>query len=365
MAAPAPAPAAAPPVVGVLRARGRRLHSIWRGSSATTRWLVLLGLAVTLAFATLAAFSAEIAPYGEAQYQVAVPSPAAPDQGGGAPGADTTPTGTGLPRRAPPQAGFPFGTTAARLDVFSRVVHGTKVAFGVVFLSTLLAMGIGVPLGLVSGYRGGRLDRLLVLSMDALYAFPPLLLAIVVAFVLKQYLAPGMPAAAVAVGATYVPQYYRVLRNHTLSVREEVFVEAARAMGAPTRTVVARYVLPNVVQSVPVLFTLNAADGVLTLAGLGFLGFGVEYPAAEWGLDVARGISDAVSGFWWTALFPGLAITLLVTGLTLLGEGLNDLFNPLLRGAAPGAVRGGRGAVRSLLPRRRTAAATGGGGGEA
>src|SRR5690606_2572826 len=95
------------------------------------------------------------------------------------------------------------------------------------------------------------------------------------------------------------------------------------------------------VQSVPVLFTLNAADGVLTLAGLGFLGIGVTYPAAEWGLDVSRGISDAVAGFWWTAFWPGIAITTLVSGLTLLGEGLNDIINPLLR------VRGYRGKVRA------------------
>jgi peptide/nickel transport system permease protein len=140
-----------------------------------------------------------------------------------------------------------------------------------------------------------------------------------------------VPTAAIAVGATYIPQYFRVVRNHTLSVKEETFVEAARSLGAPPRTIVSRYVFFNVIQSVPVIFTLNAADGVLTLAALGFLGFGVEYPAAEWGLDVSRAITDVVSGFWWTALFPGLAITLMVVGLTLVGEGLNDIINPLLR----------------------------------
>jgi peptide/nickel transport system permease protein len=114
-------------------------------------------------------------------------------------------------------------------------------------------------------------------------------------------------------------------------VKEETFVEAARSLGASPRTVIGRYVFFNVVQSVPVIFTLNAADGVLTLAALGFLGLGIDYPAAEWGLDVSRAITDVVSGFWWTALFPGLAITLLVVGLTLVGEGLNDIVNPLLR----------------------------------
>ena len=150
-----------------------------------------------------------------------------------------------------------------------------------------------------------------------------------------------VPAAA-SVGVVYIPQYYRVIRNHTLAVKEEPYVEAARALGAKRRTIVFRYVFFNVVQSVPVLFTLNAADGVLTLAGLGFLGIGVTYPAAEWGLDVSRGISDAVAGFWWTAFWPGVAITTLVTGLTLMGEGLNDIVNPLLR------IRGYKGRV----PRR-------------
>ncbi|MEA2704634.1 MAG: peptide/nickel transport system ATP-binding protein, partial [Actinomycetota bacterium] len=142
-----------------------------------------------------------------------------------------------------------------------------------------------------------------------------------------------------------IPQYFRVVRNHTLSVREETFVDAARAMGAPRRTVLWRYVLLNVVQSVPVIFTVNAADAILTLAALGFLGYGVHVPAAEWGYDISRAISDVANGFWWTSLFPGIFILLLVTGLTLLGEGINDVVNPLLRrrglgagGAVPGAV---------------------------
>jgi peptide/nickel transport system permease protein len=200
-----------------------------------------------------------------------------------------------------------------------------------VLLSTAIAMGIGVPLGLVSGYRGGKLDRVLVTFMDAVYVIPGLLLAIIVAFVLQRYVEPGLASAAVAVGVVYVPQYYRVIRNHTLSVKEEPFVEAARSMGAKPRTIITRYVFFNVVQSVPVIFTLNAADAVLTLAGLGFLGYGVPFPQAEWGLDVSRALTDVVSGFWWTAFFPGMAIMLLVTGLTLVGEGLNDIVNPLLR----------------------------------
>ena len=313
----------------------------WRRANPMARWLVIVGSLITLGFAFLAVFPDVVAPYGEAQYRYVVGTNEDPGAVEGQCGQDLE--CEQLPRRAEPQDGFPFGTTSSRFDVFSRVVHGARVAFSIVLLSTALAMFIGVPLGLFSGYRGGKLDRVLVTFMDAVYVIPGLLLAIIVAFVLQAYFDPGLASAAVAVGVVYVPQYFRVIRNHTLSVKEEPFVEAARSMGAKPRTIVGRYVFFNVVQSVPVIFTLNAADAVLTLAGLGFLGYGVPYPRAEWGLDVSQALSDVVSGFWWTAFFPGLAIMLLVTGLTLVGEGLNDIVNPLLR------VKGFKGKV----PRRR------------
>ena len=115
-------------------------------------------------------------------------------------------------------------------------------------------------------------------------------------------------------------------------MREESYVEAARALGAPRRTIISRYVFYNVIQSVPSIATLNAADAIGTLAALGFLGYGIQpTEAAEWGYDLQRAIDDAGAGIWWTGLFPGLAIVLLVTGFTLVGEGLNDVLNPLIR----------------------------------
>ncbi|HKB93901.1 MAG TPA: ABC transporter permease, partial [Gaiellaceae bacterium] len=185
---------------------------------------------------------------------------------------------------------------------------------------------------LFSGYFGGPFDRGAVLFMDAMFAFPPLLLAIVIAFLLGGGANSGVLVAAFAITVTYVPQYFRVVRNHVISVREEPYVEAARALGAKPVTILRRYVFFNVVQNVPVIATLNAADAVLTLTALGFLGYGVQpTQGAEWGYDVSRAVSDAASGIWWTGLFPGLAIVLLVTGLTLLGEGLNETINPVLR----------------------------------
>src|SRR5213078_2800451 len=147
----------------------------------------------------------------------------------------------------------------------------------------------------------------------ALFAFPYLLLAIVIAFVLQSYVASGIFTAAAAITVVYIPQYFRVVRNHVISVREEPFVEAARALGAKRRTIITRYVFYNVVQNVPVIATLNAADAILTLAALGFLGYGIQpTQAAEWGYDVQRAIADAADGIWWTGLFPGMAIVLLV-----------------------------------------------------
>ena len=336
----------------VAAARVRFEHAMrpWRKANPMARWLVIAGSVITLVFVFLALFPDTVAPYQEAQYRVVAGTTTEPATTDGRCGQDFE--CEDLPRRMSPDSGFPFGTTSARLDVFSRVVHGTQVAIAIVALSTVLAMGIGVPLGLFSGYYGGRMDRILVTVMDAIYVIPGLLLAIIVAFVLREYFNPGLASAAVAVGVVYVPQYFRVIRNHTLSVKEEPFVEAARSMGAKPRTVIFRYVFFNVVQSVPVIFTLNAADAVLTLAGLGFLGFGVPYPQAEWGLDVSRALTDVVSGFWWTAFWPGVATMLLVTGLTLVGEGLNDIINPLLR------VKGYKGRV----PRGMSTAPGGAGG---
>jgi peptide/nickel transport system permease protein len=289
------------------RLRRERVGRLWRRATPGTRRLVLAGGAVTGLFAVVALAAPLIAPYAQDAFKA--------------------------PQLERPSLDHLFGTTNNRFDVFSRVVFGARLAFQVVIASTAFALCLGVPLGLISGYVGGKVDRLLVLVMDALYAFPSLLLAIVAAFALRDFVGQGVPAAALSIAVIYVPQYFRVVRNHTLAVREEPFVDAARAMGAPPRTVITRYVAANVVQSVPVIFTVNAADAVLTLAGLGFLGYGVGLGTAEWGQDISRAISDVANGFWWTSLFPGLAILVLVTALTLLGEGINDLLNPRLRAA--------------------------------
>jgi peptide/nickel transport system permease protein len=282
-----------------------------RESEGVSKWILWTGVVIVVVFVILAIFAPLIAPYGFDQ---------------------VTSGGTDFPKQSAPDSTHLWGTTVGRYDVLSRVIWGSRTAIEVVLLAVTFSLLIGVPLGLFSGYVGGRSDRFLVLVMDALFAFPYLLLAIVIAFLLSDKLGQGVVTAAVAITAVYVPQYFRVVRNHVISIREESFVEAARALGAPRRTIISRYILQNVIQNVPALATLNAADAILTLAALGFLGFGIQpTDASEWGYDLQRAIDDAGAGIWWTGTFPGAAIVLLVTGFTLLGEGLNDVINPLVR----------------------------------
>ncbi|MGH2953792.1 MAG: ABC transporter permease [Solirubrobacterales bacterium] len=275
------------------------------------RWIVISGIAIVSLFVILAIFAPLIAPYGFDQSSV---------------------EGVRFPKQESPSGDHLMGTTVQATDVLSRVIWGSRTAIEVVVLALIFSLAVGVPLGLISGYVGGPLDRALVLVMDALFAFPYLLLAIVIAFLLSDSIGQGVFTAAIAITVVYIPQYFRVVRNHVISVREEPYVEAARALGAPRRTIIGRYVFSNVIQNVPSIATLNAADAILTLAALGFLGYGIQpTEAAEWGYDLQRAIDDASAGIWWTGIFPGMAIVLLVTGFTLVGEGINDVLNPLIR----------------------------------
>lgn len=304
---------AAPRAPRTLRGRARlialgRATKPIREATGMTRAMLWSGAAITLFFVVLGIFAPWISPYGFGQYAS---------------------NGVRFAQLAHPSAAHWFGTTVQSSDVMARVIWGAQTELKVVVIALAMSLSIGVPLGLVSGYFGGILDRALVLVMDAIFAFPYLLIAIVIAFLLGGQ---GVVTAAIAITVAYAPLYFRVVRNHVISVREEPYVDAARALGARPRTVIRKYVFFNVVQNVPPIATLNAADAILLLASLGFLGYGIQpTQGAEWGYDVSRAVSDAASGIWWTGLFPGMAIVLLVTGLTLLGEGLNETLNPVLR----------------------------------
>jgi peptide/nickel transport system permease protein len=280
-------------------------------TTGLARWMLVVGVALTAVFVICAIFAPWLAPYGFAQ---------------------SAEHGQRFPKLGHPSSAHLFGTDRLFFDVFSRMIWGARTALEVVILSMAVCVVIGVPLGLASGYYGGWFDRIMVLIMDAFYAFPSFLLAIVFSFLLTNAFGGSVIAVSLSLSAIYIPQYFRVVRNTTLSAKEATYVEAARAIGASDGTIMRRYLFGNVIQSVPVLGTLNAADAILTLAGLGFLGLGIQSTeAAEWGHDLNRALADAGSGVWWTGLYPGLAIVLLVTGLTLVGEGLNETLNPTLR----------------------------------
>lgn len=293
---------------GRLTGGTRRLaHTVWN-TEGMARWILVVGLALTLFFVVLAIFAPWIAPY------------------------DFNERLTDSGKLAAPSSEHWFGTSDQFYDIYSRVVWGARTAVTVILLAVLFSVVLGVPLGLISGYVGGWPDRLLVFLMDALYSFPALLLAIVFSFLLQGPLGGGIVAAALSLTAVYIPQYFRVVRNTTVSAREATYVEAARAIGAKPFTVMRRYLFGNVIQSVPVIGTLNAADALGTLAALGFLGLGIQpNEASEWGYDLSRALDDARAGDWLPALFPGVAIVLLITALTLVGEGLNETVNPALR----------------------------------
>lgn len=228
--------------------------------------------------------------------------------------------GLSNPIYAAPSLGHWCGTDRLGRDVCVRTLAGSGVALQVVLVALVMALLLGVPLGMVSGYLGGAMDRALVLVMDTLYTLPVLLLSVVLAFLLGR----GLPNAAAALCVVYVPQYFRVVRNQTAQVKAELFVEAARSLGAGPLWILRRYLLRNVITSVPVLLTLNAADAVLVLGGLGFLGLGLPETIPEWGGDLQQALTAVPTGIWWTALYPGLAMFLLVLGLSFLGEGLES-----------------------------------------
>jgi peptide/nickel transport system permease protein len=220
-----------------------------------------------------------------------------------------------------------MGTDAIGRDVFSRVLHGTRTSLVIMLIAVSTAFVVGFPLGLYSGYRGGRFDKVLVLIMDSLYAFPGLLFAGLIAVLLGK----GVVNIGLAITVIYVPLYFRVTRSQVLSIREELYVEAARALGASRSHVILRYIATNVIIAVPVIFSISAADAILTAAGLSFLGLGLEGDIPDWGLDLSAGAERIDNGIWWSSFFPGLAIVFLTIGLSFLGEGLNDIVNPLLK----------------------------------
>jgi len=264
-------------------------------------WIMIVGIIIVLLIAYCALLPQSIAPF----------SPTNQSAG---------------PQLAAPSSQHLFGTDNLSRDVFSRVIWGSRTILGVAVAAALVSSLIGIPLGLLSGYIGGVIDRILSLIMDSVYAFPGLILAIAFA----AMLGPGVVNITVAVAVIYIPTYFRLVRGQTLQLKEQLYVEAARSIGAKRGTILFRYIFPNIIATVVVVFSLNIADAITTEAALSYIGLGLPAGIPDWGMDLAMGKSFLPSGVWWMITFPGMMIMLLALGFTMLGEGLAEILNPRL-----------------------------------
>ncbi len=224
---------------------------------------------------------------------------------------------------APPSRAFPFGTDDAGRDILSRVLIGARISLEVALVAVGIATVFGVALGLLAGYLGGLVGGAIMRAMDVMLAFPDILLAIVVITILG----PGLPTVMVAVGVAAIPAYTRTVRAAVLTVREQEYVEAARALGVSPLRIMVAHVLRNVLTPIIALVTVSTGLATLTSAGLSFIGLGAQPPKPEWG-DMLNEAQNYLQQAWWMAVFPGAAIMLVVVGLNLLGDGLRELLDP-------------------------------------
>ena len=267
-------------------------------------WPALLGLIVIAATVLLAALASVLAPADPLRNDL-------------------------LDRLTPPawvqggSASRPLGTDTLGRDVTSRMLYGARVSLVVGFSAVLLAGSLGVILGLLAGYYRGRLDDVLMRLGDIQLAFPVLVLAVAVLAVLGA----SLLNVVVVLGLTGWIAYARIVRGEVLSLREREFVDAARALGAGDGHILLRHLLPNVLPPVTVVATFSVARTIIAEASLSFLGLGIPAPAPSWGAMLDEGRNYITTG-WWLALFPGLAILLLVLGINLVGDWLRDLLDP-------------------------------------
>jgi peptide/nickel transport system permease protein len=264
-------------------------------------WILVIGAIIILGIILMAIFAGAIAPYG----------PFNQDTG---------------PQLAPPSLEHLMGTDNLQRDVFSRIVFGARTILGVAILAAIISSIVGIPLGLISGFSGGAFDKVLSLIMDSVYSFPGLILAIAFAAMLE----PGIINITFAVAVIYIPTYFRLVRGQTLTIKEELYVEAAKAIGAPGFTTLWKYIFPNVIATTAVVFTMNVGDAIMIEAALTYLGLGLPPSVVDWGMDLAMGKKFLPSGQWWLITFPGAMISLLAVGFTMLGEGLAEVLDPRL-----------------------------------
>lgn len=224
-----------------------------------------------------------------------------------------------------PRLSHPFGTDQFGRDLVARVLYGGRYTIAGSIVAILIATFVGTWLGLLAGYFGGILDLAIMRVIDLLLAFPGLLLALTLATIFG----PGLNGTVVAIGIAFIPGTGRIVQGVTLQARQYTYVEAAQALGVPSRSIMWRHILPNVLAQVVVLATTGLGLATLSVAALGFLGLGLQPPTPEWGAILNEG-RDYVTIAWWVTFFPGLAISLYVTSVNLIGDGLRELMDPTL-----------------------------------
>jgi ABC-type dipeptide/oligopeptide/nickel transport system permease subunit len=230
-----------------------------------------------------------------------------------------------------PSIAYPLGTDQLGRDMLSRIVHGSRISLAVGVASVLLALFLGVPLGLVAGYYGGRTDSLIMRVMDLILAFPIYLLAIILMVILTP--TAGLIGSVKVVGAiaiVRIPIYARLVRGSVLSIKEKEYIEACRAVGVRDVAILGRHVLPNCLAPIIVTTTLGIATSIIVEATLSFLGLGTQPPTPSWGWDLKANVAF-IHQYPWLSLFPGLAIFVTVLGFNLFGDGLRDALDPRLK----------------------------------
>lgn len=261
----------------------------------------VIGSAVLIFFVLIALFANWVAPYD--------PISVVPEGG-----------------RQPPSRVHLMGTDLLGRDILTRVIFGARLSLLIGLVSVCIGATLGTIIGLGAGYYGGWLETVTMRVMDAMLAFPGILLALTVVVALGT----GIVNVMIAVGVATIPGYARLVRGTVLSAKENVYVEAARVMGCPSTRIMFRHILPNVIAPVIVLSTLRFGIAILSAAGLSFLGLGAQPPTPEWGLMVSMG-RTYLGKAWWMSTFPGLAITVAVIAINLMGDGLREALDPKLR----------------------------------
>jgi peptide/nickel transport system permease protein len=232
-----------------------------------------------------------------------------------------------------PSAEFLLGTDEFGRDLLSRIIWGTRPALIVGVLSVMISIGIGVPIGVVAGYKLGWIDRTVSWIVDIMLSFPSLLLGLMIVTLLGQ----GIYKVIVAIGISHVAQYIRLARGPTMAMRNHDFVRAARALGAGDIRITFSHILPNIIGPIIIMGTLSIAAAIRMEASLSFLGLGIQPPSPSWGNMIREGVANILQSPW-MALFPGLTLTFTVLAYNMVGDSLRDMFDPrlMLRGKRGG-----------------------------